>query len=73
MSTITERELLPGAVASAAAGDEVAFARIVAAHHDDMVRVAYLVTFEVGLAHEAVQSAWPIVARPISAELRPST
>ena len=66
MGTIAERELLPGSVASAAAGDEVAFARIVAAHNDDMVRVAYLVTCEVDLAQEAVQAAWPIAWRKLA-------
>ncbi len=66
MGTIVERDLLPGVMASAATGDEVAFARIVAAHHDDMARVAYLVTCEVDLAAEAVQSAWPIAWRKLS-------
>jgi len=47
------------AVARAATGDEVAFARIVAAHHDDMARVAFVVCGDVELAQEAVQAAWP--------------
>lgn len=46
-------------VASAATGDEVAFARIVAAHHDDMARVAYVVCGDVDIAQDAVQAAWP--------------
>ena len=46
-------------VASAATGDEVAFARIVAAHHDDMARVAFVVCGDVTLAQDAVQAAWP--------------
>ena len=46
------------AVARAASGDEVAFARIVAAHHDDMARVAFVVCGDVELAQEAVQAAW---------------
>jgi RNA polymerase sigma factor (sigma-70 family) len=45
-------------VARAADGDEIAFARIVAAHHDDMARVAYVMCGDVDLAQEAVQSAW---------------
>ena len=69
MTTIAEREPLRGVVASAAAGDEDAFARIVAAHHDDMVRVAYLVSCEVDLAQDAVQSAWSIAWRKL-ADLR---
>jgi len=55
-----DAEVRTDVVASAAGGDEVAFARIVAAHHDDMVRVAYLVAGDVDIAHEAVQSAWSI-------------
>jgi RNA polymerase sigma-70 factor, ECF subfamily len=66
MTATLEREHLTRVVASAAAGDEVAFARIVASHHDDMVRVAYLVTCDVELAHDAVQSAWPIAWRKLS-------
>lgn len=52
-------------VVSAAAGDETAFAQIIARYDDDLARVAYLVTAEVGLAHEAVQAAWPIAWRKI--------
>lgn len=54
-------ETLRGMVASAATGDEVAFARIVAAHHDDMARVCFVVCGDVTLAQEAVQAAWPKV------------
>ncbi|HET7182442.1 MAG TPA: RNA polymerase sigma factor [Candidatus Limnocylindrales bacterium] len=51
-------EPLRAMVARAARGDEIAFARIVAEHHDDMARVAYVMCGEVDLAQEAVQSAW---------------
>ena len=51
-------DALGAMVARAAHGDEVAFARIVAAHHDDMARVAYVMCGDVDLAQEAVQSAW---------------
>lgn len=51
-------EPLRAMVARAADGDEIAFARIVALHHDDMARVAYVMCGEVDLAQEAVQSAW---------------
>ena len=54
-------ETLRSMVASAATGDEVAFARIVAAHHDDMARVAFVVCGDALLAQDAVQSAWPKV------------
>jgi len=65
MRTTADQGLVPGTVARAAAGDEIAFARIVAAHDDDMARVAYLVTGDVALAHEAVASAWPIAWRKL--------
>lgn len=58
---MTDPETLRGMVASAATGDEVAFARIVAAHHDDMARVSFVVCGDVTLAQEAVQAAWPKV------------
>jgi RNA polymerase sigma factor (sigma-70 family) len=48
-------------VRQAAAGDTVAFARIVAAFHADMVRVAYVVAGgSQDVADDAVQSAWSI-------------
>jgi RNA polymerase sigma-70 factor (ECF subfamily) len=48
-------------VERAVAGDEVAFAEIVAAHHDDMARIAYLVVGDLDIAEEAEQSAWAVV------------
>ena len=47
------------------AGDEVAFARIVAAYHGDMVRVAYGICGEPDLALDAVQAAWLIAWRKL--------
>jgi len=47
-------------VADAAAGDAAALARIVAAHHDDMARVCFVICGDLELAQDAVQSAWPI-------------
>jgi RNA polymerase sigma-70 factor (ECF subfamily) len=61
VQAVIDPETLRGVVASAATGDEVAFARIVAAHHDDMARVSFVVCGDVTLAQEAVQSAWPKV------------
>ncbi|HVM31325.1 MAG TPA: sigma-70 family RNA polymerase sigma factor [Candidatus Limnocylindrales bacterium] len=52
------QEHVAGMVDRAIAGDEVAFARIVAAHQDDLSRVAYVITRDVDLAQEAVQEAW---------------
>jgi RNA polymerase sigma factor (sigma-70 family) len=42
----------------AAAGDQTAFARLVAAHHPSMARVAYAITGDSDLAADAVQVAW---------------
>ena len=64
MSTASEA-LLPSVVASAAAGSEAAFARIVDAHHDDMTRVAFLVAGDVDVAQDAVQAAWTIAWRKL--------
>lgn len=50
----------------AADGDEVAFARIVDAHHADMISVCFVITGgDVELTEEAVQSAWPIAWRKL--------
>src|SRR6185436_17560592 len=47
-------------------GDEIAFARIVDAHHADMSSVCCLVTSgDLELTEEAVQSAWPIAWRKL--------
>ena len=59
MQAVIEDQQMRVVVARAADGDELAFARIVAAHHDDMARVAFVVCGDVDLAQEAVQSAWP--------------
>ena len=60
----------------AVAGDEVAFARIVAAHHEDMARIAYFVSGSLDVAEDAVQAAWAIAWRRLGtlrdpARLRP--
>ncbi|OGO57197.1 MAG: hypothetical protein A2V85_06040 [Chloroflexi bacterium RBG_16_72_14] len=50
----------------AAAGDTVAFARIVAAYHADMIRVAYVVSGgSQDVADDAVQSAWAVAWRKL--------
>jgi RNA polymerase sigma factor (sigma-70 family) len=51
-------EHIAGMVSQAIAGDEIAFARIVAAHQDDLSRVAYVITRDADLAADAVQDAW---------------
>lgn len=53
-----EAEAQGAVIARAIAGDEVAFARIVAAHHGDVARIAYLVCGSLDVAEEAEQAAW---------------
>jgi RNA polymerase sigma factor (sigma-70 family) len=57
--TETQRSIVERAIA----GDEVAFARIVAAHHADMARIAYFVCGDLDIAEEAEQSAWTVAYR----------
>ena len=45
-------------LASAAAGDEIAFQHIIAAHHEDMRRVCQAISGDRAIADEAVQAAW---------------
>lgn len=59
MEAVIDDQGMRAVVARAADGDEVAFARIVARHHDDMARVAFVVCGDVDIAQDAVQSAWP--------------
>src|SRR3954453_5811803 len=59
-------ETSAGLMRLAAEGDEVAFARIVDAHHADMERVCFVVTGgDAELTAEAIQSAWPIAWRKL--------
>jgi RNA polymerase sigma factor (sigma-70 family) len=60
---IAEAETQRWIVEHAIAGDEVAFARIVAAHHDDMARIAYFVCGDLDIAEEAEQAAWAVAYR----------
>ena len=55
-----------GLLASAAAGDEIAFRRIVAAHHEDMRRVCLAVAGDEAIADEAVEAAWVIAWKKLS-------
>ena len=66
----------PDLLAAAAAGDELAFRRIIAEHHDDMRRVALSIARDRAVAEEATQAAWLIAWKKIGdvrdeANLRP--
>jgi len=60
---VAEAEPQRSIVERAVAGDEIAFARIVADHHDDMARMAYFVCGDLDIAEEAEQSAWAVAYR----------
>ena len=52
-------------VALAGAGDEAAFARLVATYHADMARVAFAICGDRELAEDAVQSSWLVAWRKL--------
>jgi RNA polymerase sigma-70 factor (ECF subfamily) len=54
------------ALASAAAGDEIAFRRIIAAHHEDMRRICLAISSDEAIADEAVEAAWVIAWKKLS-------
>ena len=65
MTGVAAAESNAAVLEQAVAGDEVAFARIVAAYHADLVRVAYGICGERDLALDAVQAAWLIAWRKL--------
>jgi RNA polymerase sigma-70 factor (ECF subfamily) len=67
---------LDATVRLAATGDQAAFARLIAAHHASMARVAYAITGDRETAADAVQVAWSTAWRRLGslrapAQLRP--
>jgi RNA polymerase sigma factor (sigma-70 family) len=60
MAQAADREVVRS-IDGAAAGDEAAFGRIVAAYHEDMRRVCAFVTRDDALAEDAVQAAWSVI------------
>ena len=71
-SAVINGEIAGAVIERAAAGDEIAFARIVAAHHEDMERIAYLVSGDLDVAADAVQAAWAIAWRRLGKLRDPS-
>jgi RNA polymerase sigma factor (sigma-70 family) len=62
-SLVAHGPTVEATVRSAATGDEVAFARLVAEHHASMARVAYVICGDPEATLDAVQSAWAIAWR----------
>ena len=50
-------------VQAAATGDEAAFTELVARHHGDLLRVAYVICRDPSLAEDSAQAAWAIAWR----------
>jgi len=50
-------------VRAAATGDEAAFTELVARHHLDLLRVAYVICRDAALAEDSAQAAWAIAWR----------
>ena len=65
LSAANESDALASMVAGAVAGDELAFARIVKAHHEDMLRVAFVICRDPDAAQDAVQQAWATAWRQL--------
>jgi RNA polymerase sigma-70 factor (ECF subfamily) len=59
----TDMSSIATIVERAAAGDETAFARLIAEHHASMIRVATIISGDPDSARDAVQSAWIIAWR----------
>jgi RNA polymerase sigma factor (sigma-70 family) len=60
VSQLSAQGAIPASIVeAAAAGDTMAFARIVRAHHDDMARVCQAICGDPDLAQDAAQAAWP--------------
>jgi len=65
------RQDVTGILASAAAGDEVAFARIVEANDGEMYRVCVAVCRDHAIAADGVQAAWAIAWRKLGTVREP--
>jgi RNA polymerase sigma-70 factor (ECF subfamily) len=64
-SLVLDSAAIASTVERAIAGDELAFARIVGAYHLDLVRVAFVICGDEGLAEDAAQAAWWIAWRKL--------
>jgi RNA polymerase sigma-70 factor, ECF subfamily len=71
MNGVTALDTASDVLDEAAAGDPLAFARIVAAHHPAMLRVAYGICGDTEVARDAVQAAWLIAWRKLGSVREP--
>lgn len=58
MHDVIDDDVLRAILAKAAERDETAFARLIELYHDDMTRVAFVVSGDVEVARDAAQAAW---------------
>jgi RNA polymerase sigma-70 factor (ECF subfamily) len=70
--TQTVRGQDAGLIVSAAAGDEIAFRRLIAEHHEDMRRVCAYIAGDLTIAEEATQAAWVIAWKRLPDVREPS-
>ena len=61
-----------GVIAAAVAGDEIAFRRLVAAHHDDMRRVCAYISGDLAIAEDATEAAWVVAWKRLHDVREPS-
>ena len=71
-SAVINGEIAGTLIERAAAGDEIAFARIVTVHHEDMARIAYFVSGDLDVAADAEQAAWATTWRRLGSLRDPS-
>ncbi len=65
MTTLVSDATISSAVERASAGDEAAFAQIVATYHADLIRVAYGICGDRDVAADAAQASWTIAWRKL--------
>jgi RNA polymerase sigma factor (sigma-70 family) len=70
MTKTADRDL-SAALASAAAGDDIAFGGIVAAHQNEMYSICVIVCRDRPMAEEAVQAAWSIAWKKLGSVRQP--
>ena len=65
MNALAEDTVATDLLVAARAGNEAAFTGLVAAHHAEMLRVAFVITGDADVASDAAQRAWDIAWRKL--------